>query len=136
MLGLTPFAVEKTPLRNSLSDCDGDGMWARHDEATTGRRETDAPLTDSSASPSCKQRFTRIFATPRSPPATMSTAAVDPLSQTPLAFVEINGARLAYRIAGNPSDPLIITLHGGRGFGMYSTRGVSLAKADVLRRFA
>ena len=72
----------------------------------------------------------------RSLPATMSTAAVDPLSQTPLAFVEINGARLAYRIAGNPSDPLIITLHGGRGFGMYSTRGASLAIADVLRRFA
>ncbi|TEA20434.1 Proline iminopeptidase [Colletotrichum sidae] len=32
-------------------------------------------------------------------------------------FVEINGARLAYRIAGPDNAPLMITLHGGRGTG-------------------
>ncbi|KAK8006042.1 hypothetical protein PG991_012339 [Apiospora marii] len=32
-------------------------------------------------------------------------------------FVEINGARLAYRIAGTEDAPLFITLHGGRGMG-------------------
>ncbi|KAK8135011.1 hypothetical protein PG984_007023 [Apiospora sp. TS-2023a] len=32
-------------------------------------------------------------------------------------FVEINGARLAYRIAGPEDAPLFITLHGGRGMG-------------------
>ncbi|VUC28281.1 unnamed protein product [Clonostachys rosea] len=32
-------------------------------------------------------------------------------------FVEINGARLAYRLAGPKDAPLMITLHGGRGFG-------------------
>ncbi|KAK8040041.1 hypothetical protein PG993_008452 [Apiospora rasikravindrae] len=32
-------------------------------------------------------------------------------------FVEINGARLAYRIAGPLDAPLFITLHGGRGMG-------------------
>ncbi|KAK8086062.1 hypothetical protein PG994_001036 [Apiospora phragmitis] len=32
-------------------------------------------------------------------------------------FVEINGARLAYRIAGPADAPLFITLHGGRGMG-------------------
>ncbi|KAK7949250.1 uncharacterized protein PG986_010136 [Apiospora aurea] len=32
-------------------------------------------------------------------------------------FVEINGARLAYRIAGPSDAPLFITLHGGRGMG-------------------
>ncbi|GAD95982.1 hypothetical protein NECHADRAFT_87832 [Paecilomyces variotii No. 5] len=31
--------------------------------------------------------------------------------------IDVNGARLAYRLAGPPSAPLIITLHGGRGFG-------------------
>ncbi|KAK7438557.1 hypothetical protein Landi51_11641 [Colletotrichum acutatum] len=30
-------------------------------------------------------------------------------------FVNINGARLAYRIAGPENAPLMITLHGGRG---------------------
>lgn len=33
-------------------------------------------------------------------------------------FVEINGASLAYELVGPKSAPLIITLHGGRGFGM------------------
>ncbi|OLN81968.1 Proline iminopeptidase 4 [Colletotrichum chlorophyti] len=32
-------------------------------------------------------------------------------------FVDINGARLAYRIAGPENAPLMITLHGGRGMG-------------------
>lgn len=32
-------------------------------------------------------------------------------------FVEINGASLAYAIAGPQDGPLIITLHGGRGMG-------------------
>ncbi|KAI3393174.1 hypothetical protein diail_4662 [Diaporthe ilicicola] len=31
-------------------------------------------------------------------------------------FVNINGARLAYRVAGPEDAPLMITLHGGRGF--------------------
>jgi poly(3-hydroxybutyrate) depolymerase len=34
-----------------------------------------------------------------------------------MEFVEINGARLAYRLAGPVDAPLFITLHGGRGFG-------------------
>ncbi|KGO55398.1 Alpha/beta hydrolase fold-1 [Penicillium expansum] len=32
-------------------------------------------------------------------------------------FVSINGAQLAYRLVGPENGPLIITLHGGRGFG-------------------
>ncbi|KAI8245083.1 Proline iminopeptidase [Colletotrichum sp. SAR 10_99] len=32
-------------------------------------------------------------------------------------FVDINGARLAYRVAGPEDAPLMITLHGGRGMG-------------------
>ncbi|CAG8950621.1 hypothetical protein HYFRA_00002830 [Hymenoscyphus fraxineus] len=32
-------------------------------------------------------------------------------------FVEINGARLHYRLEGPATAPLFITLHGGRGFG-------------------
>lgn len=32
-------------------------------------------------------------------------------------FLDINGARLAYRIVGE--GPLFITLHGGRGMGEY-----------------
>lgn len=32
-------------------------------------------------------------------------------------FVSINGAQLAYRLIGPENAPLIITLHGGRGFG-------------------
>ncbi|WQF81168.1 Putative alpha/beta hydrolase-1, peptidase S33 [Colletotrichum destructivum] len=32
-------------------------------------------------------------------------------------FVDINGARLAYRITGPENAPLMITLHGGRGMG-------------------
>ncbi|KAH8881066.1 alpha/beta-hydrolase [Thozetella sp. PMI_491] len=32
-------------------------------------------------------------------------------------YVDINGAKLAYRIAGPEEAPLIITLHGGRGMG-------------------
>jgi poly(3-hydroxybutyrate) depolymerase len=31
--------------------------------------------------------------------------------------VLINGASLAYRLIGPEDAPLIITLHGGRGFG-------------------
>lgn len=37
---------------------------------------------------------------------------------TELKYVDINGARLAYRYGGAPDGLLIITLHGGRGFGM------------------
>jgi hypothetical protein len=32
-------------------------------------------------------------------------------------YLSINGARLAYRLAGREDAPFIITLHGGRGFG-------------------
>lgn len=32
-------------------------------------------------------------------------------------YIDINNARLAYRLKGPPNAPLIITLHGGRGFG-------------------
>ncbi|CAI0646371.1 unnamed protein product [Colletotrichum noveboracense] len=32
-------------------------------------------------------------------------------------FIDINGARLAYRVAGPEDAPLMITLHGGRGMG-------------------
>jgi hypothetical protein len=33
-------------------------------------------------------------------------------------FVDINGARLAYTISDNDATkPILITLHGGRGFG-------------------
>ncbi|KAI0484555.1 Alpha/Beta hydrolase protein [Xylariaceae sp. FL0804] len=32
-------------------------------------------------------------------------------------FVDVNGARLAYRVSGPEDAPLFITLHGGRGFG-------------------
>lgn len=32
-------------------------------------------------------------------------------------FVELNGAKLAYRIHGPEDAPLMITLHGGRGLG-------------------
>lgn len=32
-------------------------------------------------------------------------------------FVTINGAQLAYRLAGPANAPLIVTLHGGWGFG-------------------
>jgi hypothetical protein len=32
------------------------------------------------------------------------------------SFVNINGAVLAYEISSD--EPLLITLHGGRGFGM------------------
>ncbi|KAH8682021.1 Alpha/Beta hydrolase protein [Xylariales sp. PMI_506] len=36
-------------------------------------------------------------------------------------FVDINGARLAYRIAGPDDAPLLITLHGGRGMGSHDS---------------
>lgn len=32
-------------------------------------------------------------------------------------FIDINGAKLAYKLTGPGDAPLIITLHGGRGFG-------------------
>ncbi|KAL1909850.1 hypothetical protein Sste5344_004359 [Sporothrix stenoceras] len=38
-----------------------------------------------------------------------------------LQFVEINGARLAYRLEGPKDAPLLITLHGGRGFGTHDS---------------
>ncbi|KAF4635592.1 hypothetical protein G7Y89_g2495 [Cudoniella acicularis] len=38
-----------------------------------------------------------------------------------MEFVEINGAKLAYRLEGPPNAPLFITLHGGRGFGDYKS---------------
>ncbi|KAH8422530.1 alpha/beta fold hydrolase [Aspergillus melleus] len=34
-------------------------------------------------------------------------------------FISINGAQLAYRLTGPQNAPLIITLHGGRGFGSF-----------------
>ncbi|ORY58470.1 Alpha/Beta hydrolase protein [Pseudomassariella vexata] len=37
--------------------------------------------------------------------------------ESDIQFVEINGARLAYRIRGPENAPLIISLHGGRGMG-------------------
>ena len=37
-----------------------------------------------------------------------------------MQFVEVNGATLAYRIAGT-QGPLLITLHGGRGFGSHAS---------------
>ncbi|ORY29318.1 prolyl aminopeptidase [Naematelia encephala] len=43
------------------------------------------------------------------------------LQDIPLSYVEINGARLAYRTIGDPSLPLFITLHGGRGFGSHGS---------------
>ncbi|KAL4863584.1 hypothetical protein BDV12DRAFT_206385 [Aspergillus spectabilis] len=36
-------------------------------------------------------------------------------------FITINNARLAYRVEGPPDAPLIITLHGGRGFGDHTS---------------
>jgi hypothetical protein len=36
-----------------------------------------------------------------------------------VSFIEVNGARLAYEISSDDATkPLLITLHGGRGFGM------------------
>ncbi|KAK8861755.1 hypothetical protein IAR55_002578 [Kwoniella newhampshirensis] len=43
------------------------------------------------------------------------------MSEPPLQFVEVNGAKLAYRIKGDESKPLFITLHGGRGFGSHGS---------------
>ena len=37
-----------------------------------------------------------------------------------LSSVTINGAELTYRLEGPENAPLIITLHGGRGFGISS----------------
>ena len=33
----------------------------------------------------------------------------------------VNGAQLTYRLVGPKDAPLLITLHGGRGFGKTST---------------
>ncbi|WWC64380.1 uncharacterized protein I303_106990 [Kwoniella dejecticola CBS 10117] len=43
------------------------------------------------------------------------------MTSFPLKFVKINGADLAYREAGDPSNQLFITLHGGRGFGSHES---------------
>jgi hypothetical protein len=32
-------------------------------------------------------------------------------------YIDINGANLAYKLTGPDGAPLILTLHGGRGFG-------------------
>ncbi|WRT70429.1 uncharacterized protein IL334_007427 [Kwoniella shivajii] len=40
---------------------------------------------------------------------------------SPVQFVKINRADLAYRQAGSSSNPLFITLHGGRGFGSHDS---------------
>ncbi|WVW79476.1 hypothetical protein I302_101445 [Kwoniella bestiolae CBS 10118] len=45
----------------------------------------------------------------------------DPFPESPIQHVSINGARLAYRTKGDPSGPLMITLHGGRGFGTHES---------------
>lgn len=50
----------------------------------------------------------------------------------PLRFIEINGARLAYRIIGAEDVPLLITLHGGRGFGKSSWIDVVLILRQVV----
>ncbi|WVW85963.1 hypothetical protein I302_108001 [Kwoniella bestiolae CBS 10118] len=42
-------------------------------------------------------------------------------SSSPLQFVQINGASLAYREAGDVDSQLFITLHGGRGFGSHES---------------
>ncbi|ODN81059.1 hypothetical protein, variant [Cryptococcus amylolentus CBS 6039] len=49
----------------------------------------------------------------------MTAPASDPYPDAPLSFIGINGARLAYRLKGEPELPLLITLHGGRGFGSH-----------------
>ncbi|KAI1251684.1 hypothetical protein MGN70_006252 [Eutypa lata] len=36
-------------------------------------------------------------------------------------FVDINGARLAYRVSGPQEGLLVITLHGGRGMGNHKS---------------
>ncbi|WWD16322.1 hypothetical protein CI109_100748 [Kwoniella shandongensis] len=46
-----------------------------------------------------------------------NTMSIDP----PLQYVEVNGAKLAYRSRGDVSKPLFITLHGGRGFGSHAS---------------
>ncbi|EAT87941.1 hypothetical protein SNOG_04181 [Parastagonospora nodorum SN15] len=39
-----------------------------------------------------------------------------------VAFIDVNGARLAYAISDNDTTkPLLITLHGGRGFGSHES---------------
>ncbi|WVQ73622.1 hypothetical protein IAR50_003202 [Cryptococcus sp. DSM 104548] len=50
----------------------------------------------------------------------MTSPTSAPYLDAPLRFVEINGARLAYRLKGDPGLPLLITLHGGRGFGSHN----------------
>lgn len=39
-------------------------------------------------------------------------------------FVNINNAKLAYRLCGPDSAPLIITLHGGRGMGTGNVQNI------------
>jgi poly(3-hydroxybutyrate) depolymerase len=34
-------------------------------------------------------------------------------------FITVNGAQLAYELSGPKDAPLMITLHGGRGMGMF-----------------
>ncbi|PYH87474.1 alpha/beta-hydrolase [Aspergillus ellipticus CBS 707.79] len=50
-------------------------------------------------------------------------------------FIAINNAQLAYRLQGPPDAPLIITLHGGRGFGNHASdfRAYSPLSRDHLR---
>jgi hypothetical protein len=71
------------------------------------------------ASPSSPSTFT-------SPPHPQKRTECKPVGQCSgilrddkmqLDFVDINGARLAYRLCGPREAPLIITLHGGRGMG-------------------
>ncbi|KAK7739692.1 hypothetical protein SLS53_005660 [Cytospora paraplurivora] len=45
-------------------------------------------------------------------------------------FVDINGARLAYRISGPDDAPLLITLHGGRGMGDHRSDFAIYGKLD------
>ncbi|OCF74158.1 hypothetical protein I204_04528 [Kwoniella mangroviensis CBS 8886] len=42
-------------------------------------------------------------------------------SSSPLQYIKVNGADLAYREAGDVSNQLFITLHGGRGFGSHES---------------
>lgn len=51
----------------------------------------------------------------------MPALQVTPSKCTMTNYITINNAKLAYNIAGPQHSPLIITLHGGRGFGDHAS---------------
>ncbi|WWD19974.1 hypothetical protein CI109_104447 [Kwoniella shandongensis] len=59
------------------------------------------------------------------------------VTKVPLSYIEINGARLAYRISGREDLPLLIDFHGGRGFGSHG-KGFQSAfpLTDIVRLLA